>query len=114
MEKNISIQLSDKEIMDKLLLGEDKNLLEKISIGDKVELLPLFTTFKSKKVVGGNEVLNFLLSVPVGVTTGIIANYLYSWFLKSKTSKIRIEKTEITITEDKETTIKIIIETLEK
>lgn len=110
----ISVEVSDHDALLSSILNKSGHIKNSISLENDVLLSPQFTTIKKKKAVGAVDILNFMLSIPVGIATGVAANALYSWFVKNKIPKVKIKKTEITVKNENEQTISLIIKTLTK
>lgn len=114
MNLQISIEVADYNAITPILLDESGYLKDTHLLGDGVSLSPKFTTIKTKRAIGASDILNFVLSVPVGIGTGVIANVLYAWLTKSNVQSVRIEQTEIIIKDEKGKVIHLITKTLSK
>ncbi|ACN17031.1 hypothetical protein HRM2_39730 [Desulforapulum autotrophicum HRM2] len=108
----ISVEVAEQNSLFPHLLDESGLISKHISLENDILLSPQFTTINKKRAVGVSDILNFILSIPVGIATGLAANALHSWFVKTKTQRAKINKTEIIITDDKEQTIRLIIKSL--
>lgn len=112
MNLQVSVEVMDHDALLSVLLDESGHLKDSLSLGNGVVLSPQFTAIKTKRAIGATDVLNFVLSVPVGIATGVAANALYSWLVKNNVPKAKIERTEIIVTDEKEQTISLIVKTL--
>jgi hypothetical protein len=101
MELDLEIILNHPEDLSSTLIGEDGRLLPSVDIGQGITLQPQFTSLKTSHMTGGPEILLFLLGIPVGIASQIIADYLYDWLCEKKASKVRINKREIIISDGK-------------
>jgi len=114
MNLQVSLEVLDHDALLADLLDERGHLKGSFTIGCGVALLPQFTAIKTKRAVGAPEILQFVLSIPVGIATGVAANALYNWLIRSKVPKARIKTTEIVLTEKKEHTVHLITRVIDK
>lgn len=110
----VSLEVSDYNELLADLLDERGRLKDSFTIEDGVTLSPQFSAIITKRAVGAPEVLQFVLSIPVGIATGVAANALYNWLTRSKVPKARIKTTEIVLTEKKEHTVHLITRVIDK
>lgn len=112
MNLQVSVEVTDHDALLAELLDENGHLKGPLALGKGIVLSPQFTAIKTKRAIGATDILQFVLSVPVGIGTGVAANALYSWLMKNKVPRAKIETTEIVLTEEKEQTIRLIVKTL--
>lgn len=81
------------------------------SVGDEVKISDqarlIYNGSEVRKAIGFPEIACFTLTFGLGVTTGVIANWLYDKLKGEKIEKLLIEKTEVQVDQGK---IKKIIE----
>ena len=94
------------------LIEENGKIKKSILLASDAQLIPKFSAIEKKRAIGANEIINFFVSIPIGVATGILANSLYDWLKKAKIQQIRIVKTVVTVTDDKQKTITQIEKTI--
>ncbi len=95
MDMKIEIATQDRQLGFDLMGTPDF-----LGSGTKVEIpgkaILTFDGLSGKKSFGFPQTLEFLLTFTTGVSTGIVANWLYDK-IKDRASKIRIDRTEVEI-----------------
>ena len=105
--------VTNRQSLETVLADEHGHLVKSIDLGEGVELTPEFTSVKSSRAVGDVSILAFVLSIPAGIITTVASKLLYDWLRGSKVTRIRIHKREISITDNRDRTIKLLEETLD-
>jgi len=102
MDILISVEIASQELILADLLDECGRLKDSLTLLDEIVLAPQFATVNSRKALGASDILQFILSIPIGLGTGVAANALYNWLMKNKITKVKIENTIIVLTDDVE------------
>ncbi|MDM8528206.1 hypothetical protein QUF58_08330 [Anaerolineales bacterium HSG24] len=113
MNYNLQVITKNSKNMEETLTLSTGEIADKIKLKHDIELLPQFTYIDSSRMIGGEDILLFLLSIPVGMATSITANIIYDWLTKNEIEQVRLNRTVI-IVEEKEKTTKIIAEELNR
>jgi hypothetical protein len=101
MEYAIDIMIGSREDLKSEICKDDAQIIKEINIGSGVLLKPQFTCAYTNRAIGGGfEILPFVLSIPMGVATGLAANILYSWLFKNNVNRIIIENKIIILTDE--------------
>jgi hypothetical protein len=102
MELDLEVMINNAEDWTSYLIDEDGHLRSNIEMDHGLTLAPQFTSLKSERAVGEADILLFILSIPVGIATDLLASALYDWLTRHKVHRIRIQRSELTILEGKE------------
>lgn len=111
-QHELEVMVADFEPLSATLVGEDGRLKERIAIGSGVSLCPQFASLRRPGAVGGNEVLTFLIDIPVGIALNLVASALYDWMIKHGVRRARANGVELPISGGAAEDVRVIEQTL--
>jgi hypothetical protein len=115
-ERSIRIDATfvDRTALDGFAFSGSTDETMPIRLADGIALSALFVSSHSSRAVGSTELLGFLVTVSSSVAAKALADIIYKWFKDAKATKLRIERTEITVAGDEGTVVRTIHEVITK
>lgn len=114
MEHDIDIMIDDRASLREQLCEDNGRLKDKLGLEKGIAIIPQFTTLDTRRAIGSLDILSFIINISIGITSSIAANFIYSWLVANKVKRVRINTDDILILEDKDKTVYLITESLEK